>query len=136
MADPERRRRMSRSISLVLLGSLPGLAWCAGCGRNRTEEVEEVTEEPPPSGPEHLAGGPFIAWWRATHPPIVVRKTLPRSTATSGGYTSGRRRVSYVPIGGRSGYLSSRPSSGLGPGHSPNISRGGFGSSGHGAVGG
>jgi hypothetical protein len=102
MADPARRRRMSRNISLVLLGSLPGLAWCAGCVRERADDDEAETEE----------------------------------SRTSGGYSRSRTRVHYVPVGGRSSFLSSRPSSGPGPGHSPNISRGGFGSTGHGAVGG
>jgi len=102
MADPERRRRMSRNISLVLLGSLPALAWCAGCIRERTEEGEEETDE----------------------------------GRTSGGYSRSRTRVHYFPVGGRSSYLSSRSHSGPSPGHSPNVSRGGFGSTGHGAVGG
>src|SRR5262245_57585995 len=132
MAEP-RRRRMSRSISLVLLTSLPGLA---GCGGEKTVEVDEVTEEPPPSGPEQLVGGPFIGWWRATHPPVVVRKTVPKSTAASGGYHSGRHRVVFVPVGGRSSYMGGSYSRGPGPAHSGPVSRGGFGNTGHGAVGG
>lgn len=131
MADT-RRRRMSRHISLVLLGALPSLAGCGGC-REPTQEVEEITEEPPPEGPEQVIGGPFVGWWHATHPPVVVRKTVPRSTASSGGYTRGRSRVYFVPIGGRSSYMSggSPPPHSSGP-----VARGGFGSSGHGAVGG
>ena len=138
MADTPRRRRMSRSVSLVLLGSLPGLASCDGCNYKSEpmEEVEEVTEEPPPEGPELLLGAPFIAWWQATHPPTVVRKMVPRSAVASGGYTRGRSHVYFLPIGGRSSYLGSGYRSGPGPSHSPNISRGGFGSTGHGAVGG
>ena len=135
MADQPRRRRMSRSISLVLLTSLPGLAGCGGCGREKTVEVDEVTEEPPPSGPEHVVGAPFVAWWAATHPPVVVRKTVPRSMASSGGYHRGRSRVFFVPVGGRSSYVGGgHPAPG--PGHAAPVSRGGFGSSGHGAVGG
>src|SRR5687767_15630902 len=112
MADQPRRRRMSKSISLVLLTSLPGLA---GCGE-RTVEVDEVTEEPAPSGPEHVIGAPFVAWWGATHPPVIVRKTVPRSAAAVGGYHRGGRRVFFVPVGGRSGYVGGgHPSSGRGP---------------------
>jgi hypothetical protein len=99
------------------------------------QEVDEVTEEPPPEGPEHLIGGPFVGWWRATHPPVVVRKTVPRSTAASGGYTRGRSRVFFIPIGGRSGFLSGASGGSAGRSSSPAI-RGGFGSTGHGAVGG
>jgi hypothetical protein len=95
-----------------------------------------VTEQPPPSGPEHVIGAPFVAWWAATHPPIVVRRTVPRSVAAGGGYSRGGRRVYYRPFyggsyfGGRSGYLGGR-SSGPAP-----VSRGGFGSTGHAAAGG
>jgi hypothetical protein len=138
MAEEPRRRRMSRSISLVLLTSLPGLAGCGQRGEP-TEEVEEVTEEPPPSGPEQVIGAPFVAWWGATHPPIVVRKTVPRSVAASGGYSRGGSRVYYRPYyggsyyGGRSGYLGGgRPA---GPSHSAPVTRGGFGSTGHAAAG-
>jgi hypothetical protein len=137
MADEPRRRRMSRNISLVLLTSLPGLAGCGGCGREEMVEVDEQTTEPAPSGPEHVIGAPFVAWWGATHPPIVVRKHVPRSMASSGGYRRGRNRVVFFPVGGRSTYMGGgyAPS---GPGHSRSapVSRGGFGSSGRGAVGG
>ena len=133
MAD-EPRRRMSRSISLVLLTSLPGLA---GCGREETVEVEEHTTEPPPSGPEHVIGAPFVAWWGMTHPPIIVRKHVPRSAASSGGYRRGRNRVVFFPVGGRSTYMGGRqPSSGPSHGRSAPVSRGGFGSTGRGGVGG
>jgi hypothetical protein len=135
MAD-EPRRRMSKSISLVLLTSLPGLAGCGGCGRDQVE-VEETTEEPPPEGPEQVIGAPFVAWWKATHPPVVVRKHVPRSVASSGGYRRGRHRVIFVPVGGRSTYMGGRPSSsGPSPSRSAPVSRGGFGSTGRGAVGG
>src|SRR5262245_25042068 len=144
MAEEPRRRRMSKSISLVLLTSLPGLAACGGCGQHgdSMEEVEETTEQPPPGGPAHVIGAPFVAWWTATHPPIVVRKAVPRSVVRSGGYTSGGRRGCYRPdyggscFGGRSGYVSGGRPTGPGPAHSGPVSRGGFGSTGHGAVGG
>lgn len=135
MAEVPRRRRMSKSISLVLLTSLPGLAGCGGCGE-RTVEVEEVTEEPPPSGPEQVIGAPFVAWWKMTHPPVVVRKRVPRSVASGGGYRHGRHRVFFIPVGGRSSYMGGGGYSSPGPAHSGPVSRGGFGSSGRGAVGG
>jgi hypothetical protein len=135
MADKPRRRRMSRSISLVLLTSLPGLAGCGGCGE-KTVEVDEVTTEPPPSGPEHVIGAPFVAWWGATHPPVVVRKTVPQSVASGGGYHRGRSHVFFLPVGGRSGYMGGHAGPGPGPSHAAPVSRGGFGSSGHGAGGG
>jgi hypothetical protein len=125
-----RRRRMSRHISLVLLGALPAIAGCGGC-RERTKVVEEVTEVPPPQGPEQLIGGPFVGWWHATHPPIVVRKTVRDSTATSG-HPRRRGGIFFIPIGGRSRYLSG----GNPPRSNAPVVRGGFGSSGHGAVGG
>jgi hypothetical protein len=135
MAEEPRRRRMSRHVSLVLLTSLPGLAGCEG-GQQK-EELKEVIIEPPPSGPEHVIGGPFVGWWQATHPPVIVAKTVQRSTAVGTGHTRRRSRVFFVPIGGRSGYLSGGSSSpGRGPGHAAPITRGGFGSTGHGAVGG
>jgi len=131
MAEEPRRRRMSRHVSLVLLTSLPGLA---GCGER--EELQEVKIEPPPSGPEQVIGGPFIGWWQATHPPVYVTKTVQRSTS-GGGTSRSRSRVFFVPIGGRSGFLSSGSSSpGPGSSHSAPVTRGGFGSTGHGAVGG
>jgi hypothetical protein len=137
MADEPRRRRMSRHVSLVLLTSLPGLAGCGGCGgRESTEEVEEVTEVPPPDGQAHVIGSPFVAWWHATHPPVVVRRTVPRSALASGGYSRGGRRVYYRPYyGGRTGFLSGG-SSYHGPSHAAPVTRGGFGSTGHAAAGG
>jgi len=134
-------RRMSRHIRLVLLGSLPTLA---GCGDAHPpppppepmEEVEERDEDPPPDGPGHLAGCPFIAWWVATHPPIVTHRMVPRAAVLGGGYTrssSGTYHRTFY--GGRSGYLwggssMARPSGGSG------IVRGGFGGGGHVASGG
>ena len=157
----ERRRRMSRHIRLVLVGGLPGLFGCGGCGGTSTpppapapepmEEVEEIDEDPPPDGPAHLAGAPFIGWWVATHPPIVTYRMVPRAAVLGGGgYTrtpGGYYRRHYY--GGRSAYLyggsagvfgrpsgvrspSSRPSSS----RSSGVVRGGFGSSGHAAAGG
>jgi hypothetical protein len=136
MAEEPRRRRMSRSISLVLLTSLPGLAGCGGCGQ-RTVEVDEVTEEAPPSGPEQVIGAPYVAWWKLTHPPVVVRKRVPRSMASGGGYHRGRSRVFFIPIGGRSSYMGGAYApGGTGRGHGAPVSRGGFGSTGRGAAGG
>ena len=138
MAD-EPRRRMSRSISLVLLAPLPGLAGCGGDEPRATQEmevVEDKTVEPPPDGPEHLAGGPFVAWWGLAHPPTVVHRMVPRSTLASSGYTrtgSGIYHRSYY--GGRSGFLSS-PSYSPGPSHTGPVSRGGFGTTGHATAGG
>ena len=154
----EPRRRMSRHISLVLMGSLPGLAGCGGCGDSTStapatqpapemEEVEEVTEDPPPEGSDHLIGAPFVAWWALTHPPIVTHRLVPRAQVIAGnsGYTrssSGIYRRTYY--GGRSTYIFgggfyggggsySRPA----PGHSSSgVVRGGFGGSGHAASGG
>jgi len=138
----EPRRRMSRHIRLVLLGGVPGLLGCAGCcgcgGTTETtvadepmEPVEERAEDPPPVGPAHLVGAPFIPWWAATHPPIITYRMVPRAAVLSGGYTrtsSGYyRRPSYM-WGGRSGYLGSSR-----PGGSSGVVRGGFGSAGHAA---
>lgn len=144
MAD-EPRRRMSRHIRLVLLGGVPGLlgcAGCCGCGGTTTattvtdesmEEVEEVTEVPPPDGPAHLMGAPFIAWWGATHRPIVTYRMVPRAAILGGGYTRTGggyyRRTSYY-YGGRSGYLGTGASR---PAASTGVVRGGFGSTGHAA---
>ncbi|HJZ94417.1 MAG TPA: hypothetical protein VKE40_26370 [Gemmataceae bacterium] len=137
MADEPRRTRMSRHVSLVLLTSLPGLAACGGCdGREPTEEVEEVTEQPPPDGPAHVIGAPFVAWWQATHPPVVARRTVPRSALAAGGYSRGGSRVYYRPLyGGRSAFLSGG-SSYHGPANAAPVTRGGFGSTGHAAAGG
>jgi hypothetical protein len=140
----ESRRRMSRHIRLVLLGSLPTLA---GCDSSTTapapppppepmEEVEEIDEDPPPDGPGHLAGGPFIAWWGLTHPPIVTHRMVPRAAVLGGGYTRSSSGVYHRTFyGGRSGYMwggssMARPSGGSG------VVRGGFGGSGHVASGG
>jgi hypothetical protein len=142
----ERHRRMSRHIRLVLLGGVPGLVGCAGCcgcgGTTTTTEtttatepmeaVEEVAEDPPPDGPAHLVGAPFVGWWAATHPPIVTYRMLPRAAVLGGGYTrtgGGYYRRTY-PYSGRSGYLSSGPSR---PTGSTGVVRGGFGSTGHAA---
>lgn len=149
MTDQPRRRRMSRHATLVLLTSLPGLAGCGGCGGRPaapvaapaapepTEEVEEEQVEPPPTGPEHLVGAPFVGWWHVAHPPVIVRRVIPRSAVASGGYvrsgTGVYRRTYY---GGRSVFLGGSHPSGPGPAHASPISRGGFGSTGHGAVGG
>lgn len=138
----EPRRRMSRHIRLVLLGGLPGLLGCAGCcgcgGTTATqtaagetmEPVEEVTEDPPPAGPAHLVGAPFIPWWAATHPPIITYRIVPRATVLGSGYTrtaGGYYRRSY-PFAGRSAYLGSSR-----PGGSAGVVRGGFGGTGHAA---
>lgn len=149
MSDEQpRRRRMSRHVSLVLLGSLPGLAGCGGHAHapraEEMEEVEDVEEQPPPDGPAHVLGGPFIAWWALTHPPIITHRMVPRSAVAGGGYTrtptGGYRRHYY---GGRSGFLFGGssgyrpgPSIGSSSGHSSPVSRGGFGSTGHSSVGG
>ncbi len=143
----EPHRRMSSHIRLVLLGGVPGLLGCAGCcgcgGTTTTETtvadepmepVEELTEDPPPAGPAHLVGAPFIPWWTVTHPPIVTYRMVPRATILGGGYTRTSngyyRRTSYM-WGGRTGYLgSSRPAGSSG------VVRGGFGGSGHAASGG
>ena len=140
------RRRMSRHIRLVLLGSLPTLAGCGDTTTTATapaepqpepmEEVEEIDEDPPPDGPGHLAGCPFIAWWGLTHPPIVTYRMVPRAALLAGGYTrssSGTYHRTFY--GGRSGYMwggssMARPSGGSG------VIRGGFGGSGHIASGG
>jgi hypothetical protein len=131
MADEVRRRRMSRDISLVLLTSLPGLAGCGGERADEMEEVEVEEEVPPPTGPGHVIGWPYVGWWRITHPPVVVRRTVPART----GNTSSSHRT--YPRG-RSGFLSSyssgsssRPAS-----SSPGVTRGGFGSTGHATAGG
>jgi len=135
------RRRMSRHIRLVLLGGVPGLLGCAGCcGCGGTtvadgpmDEVEEVTEEPPPDGPAHVIGAPFVAWWATTHPPVVTRRLVPRTAVLGGGYTRTGggyyRRTSYY-YGGRSGYLGTSSSRPMG---STGAVRGGFGSTGHAA---
>src|SRR5262245_20636794 len=94
------RRRMSRHARLVLLGGIPGLVGCAGCcgcagndaksaAPEAMEEVEEIEEDPPPEGHDHLIGAPFIAWWAATHPPIVTHRYVPRAqvAANNSGYT-------------------------------------------------
>jgi len=146
----EPRRRMSRHVRLVLLGGVPALlgcgGLCGGCGGTTTtdttttdqpmEEVEEVTEVPPPNGPAHMTGAPFVAWWAATHPPVVTYRMVPRATILSGGYTrtSGGyyRRTGYY-YGGRSGYLSTGPSRPIG---AVGVVHGGFGSTGHAAGGG
>jgi hypothetical protein len=145
----EPRRRMSRHARLVLLGGVPALfgcgGLCGGCGGTTPtetaatdeslEEVKEVTEDPPPAGPAHLTGAPFIAWWAATHPPIVTYRMVPRAAILSGGYTRTgggfyRRTYSYT---GRSGYLSTGPSRPIG---GVGVVHGGFGSTGHAASGG
>jgi uncharacterized membrane protein YgcG len=145
MAD-DRRRRMSRHIRLVLLGGIPGLLGCAGCcgcvgtkeepAAQEMEEVEEITEDPPPIGHDHLIGAPFIAWWAATHPPMIIHRFVPRTQVISGnsGYTrssSGVYRRTYY--GGRSTYLYGGGSSSSRPGP---VARGGFGGTGHASSGG
>lgn len=135
--DAESRRRMSRHIKLVLLGSLPTMLGCGGCGGETSEpkpdpmeEVEEIDEDIPPEEPAHFIGAPFFVWWTATHPPIVTRRLIPRAAVATGGYTrssTGTYHRSYY--GGRSSYLwGGSPS---GPAHSSGIARGGFGSTGH-----
>jgi hypothetical protein len=145
----EPRRRMSRHARLVLLGGVPALlgcgGLCGGCGGTTTTEtaasdesmepVEEMTEDPPPAGPAHMTGAPFIAWWAATHPPIVTYRMVPRAAIVGGGYarTGGgfyRRTYSYT---GRSGYLSTGPSRPIG---AVGVVHGGFGGTGHAASGG
>ena len=133
MAEPM-RSRMSRRITLVLLTSLPGIAGCCCIGANQEpmEEIDEVTETPPPKGPEHLIGGPFIGWWSLTHPTVVVRKTVPRSMATASTRSHGGTFIHTRPYyGGRSGFMSGGSSHG-----SSGITHGGFGSTGHASSGG
>ncbi|HVK14189.1 MAG TPA: hypothetical protein VM597_35945 [Gemmataceae bacterium] len=124
------RRRMSRGVPLVLLSALPALL--AGCGGESADDVEEVEEEvPPPAGPAHLIGGPFVGWWGIAHPPVIVRRAVPGRTATT---RSGSHR-SYPR--GRSGFLSSFSSGSSRPATaSPGVTRGGFGSTGHATAGG
>lgn len=138
-------RRMTKHLSLVLLTTLPGLAGCGGCtGRERTQEIEEWVAEPPPEGPEHLVGAPFIVWWDGTHPPTLVKRIVPASVAaaqsTYGSHSSYYRPNYYRPYyGGRSSFLSSSLASGSHSSSSSHssgsISHGGFGSSGHSAGG-
>lgn len=140
MAD-ERRRRMSRHIRLVLLGGLPGLLGCGGCGgdtrpagppADEVVEVEEVEEVPPPTGPAHLIGAPFVGWWAATRPPLITRRLVPRSAVNTG--TGTRTGGSYRRgfYGGRSGYLHRGGAVSPAP-RSSGVVRGGFGSSGRAA---
>ncbi|HEX3149582.1 MAG TPA: hypothetical protein VHR66_16020 [Gemmataceae bacterium] len=140
MAD-EPRRRMSRHIRLVLLGSLPTALGCGGCGGTTStppadqpqpmEEIEEIDEDPPPEGTGHFFGAPFVGWWMLSHPPIVTHRLVPRAQIASGGYTrtsSGYYSRAYY---GRSAWLygsSSRPA------NSSGVVRGGFGSTGHAAA--
>jgi len=133
MADQPRRRRMSRDISLVLLTALPGLAGCGGDPADDMEEVEVLEEVAAPEGPGHLIGGPFVGWWGIAHPPVAVRRMVPRAAAI-GAVSRGNPYRSYPR--GRSGFLSSSPGSSSRPASSAGVTRGGFGSTGHAAAGG
>jgi hypothetical protein len=133
------QRRMTKHLSLVLLTSLPGLSGCGGSAAplEKTEEIEEWVAEPPPEGPEHILGAPFVVWWDMSHPPTLIRRTVPVAAAALAAGRSSYSRPYYSRpyYGGRSSFLgsgfagsSSHPAP---PAHSSSISRGGFGSTGH-----